>query len=167
MPFISFPFWSSFSHIYFSSHFFHFSYLKHYYCKKVGVLEPPQPRCSAGPVLECLIIHLRGKKNVKSCKNPFRICGFSPIQLVCLPFSFTRINLDSPPIQLVCFPFSFARINFDSCNSTGENLCTDENFNPATLFLPSPYLCENRKWILIKQTHFCEGYTRSTKNQIV
>ena len=50
MPFISFPFSSSFSYIYFSSHFFHFSYLKHYYCKKVGVLEPPQPRCSAGPV---------------------------------------------------------------------------------------------------------------------
>ena len=51
MPFISFPFWSSFSHIYFSSHFSHFSYLKHYYYKKVGVLEPPQTHCSAGPAL--------------------------------------------------------------------------------------------------------------------
>ena len=48
MPFISSPFRSSFS-----SHFtfLHFSYLKHYYCKKCKGAQASQPRCSAGPVM--------------------------------------------------------------------------------------------------------------------
>ena len=53
--------WSSFP-----SHFFHFSYLKHYYCKKVWVLEPPH----SAPLL-CGACHAIRKKIPKLAENKF------------------------------------------------------------------------------------------------